>query len=56
MRQLKKSKKDHLLQPVYSLSLVNDVFEPDINDFYHYYRLVHEDTRRRFSTDCTSCS
>lgn len=43
VRQLKKSKKDHLLQPVYSLSLVNDVFEPDINDFYHYYRLVHEE-------------
>ena len=41
--QLKKSKKYHLLQPVYSLSLVNDVFENDIEDFYHYYRLVHEE-------------
>ena len=43
IRQLKKSKKYHLLQPVYSLSLVNDVFENDIEDFYHYYRLVHEE-------------
>ena len=43
VRQLKKSKKYHLLQPVYSLSLVNDVFENDIEDFYHYYRLVHEE-------------
>ena len=29
------------LQPVYSLNLVNDTFEPDIEDYYHYYRLVH---------------
>ena len=43
VRQLNKSKKYHLLQPVYSLSLVNDVFENDIEDFYHYYRLVHEE-------------
>ena len=43
VRQSKKSKKYHLLQPVYSLSLVNDVFENDIEDFYHYYRLVHEE-------------
>lgn len=43
VRQLEKSKKYHLLQPVYSLSLVNDVFENDIEDFYHYYRLVHEE-------------
>ena len=43
VRQLKKSKRYHLLQPVYSLSLVNDVFENDIEDFYHYYRLVHEE-------------
>ena len=43
VRQLKKSKKYHLLLPVYSLSLVNEVFENDIEDFYHYYRLVHEE-------------
>ena len=43
VRQLGKSHKYHLLQPVYCLSLVNDIFEPDIPDFYHYYRLVHEE-------------
>ncbi len=31
-----------LLQPVYSLNLVNDTFENDVEDFYHYYRLVHD--------------
>ncbi len=43
VRQLGKSKKYHLLQPVYSLSLVNDIFEPDMDEFYHYYRIVHEE-------------
>ena len=43
VRQLGKSHKYHLLQPVYCLSLVNDIFEPDLPDFYHYYRLVHEE-------------
>ena len=31
-----------LLQPVYSLNLVNDTFENDVENFYHYYRLVHD--------------
>jgi len=43
VRQLSKSHKYHLLQPVYCLSLVNDIFEPDMPDFYHYYRMVHEE-------------
>lgn len=30
-----------LLQPVYSLNLVNDIFEPDLEEYYHYYRMVH---------------
>ena len=29
------------LQPVYSPSLVNTTFEPDIDEYYHYYRMVH---------------
>lgn len=29
-----------LLQPVYSLNLVNDIFLPDISDAYHDYRIV----------------
>ena len=43
VRQLKTGTRYHLLQPVYSLSLVNEVFEPDMEEFYHYYRLVHEE-------------
>ena len=43
VRQLGRSRKYHLLQPVYSLSLVNDVFEPKMEEFYHYYRMVHEE-------------
>lgn len=33
-----------LLEPVYSLNIVNDIFESDLprDEYYHYYRLVHE--------------
>ena len=42
MRQLKSGEQYELLQPVYSLNLVNDIFEPNLNnEYYHYYRLVH---------------
>ena len=27
----------------YSLNLVNEVFEPELDDYYHYYHLVHEE-------------
>ena len=30
------------LRPVYSLNLVNDVFENDVPDFIHSYHVVHE--------------
>lgn len=40
VRQLDGKEKYELLQPVYSLSLVNEVFAPDIEDFYHDYRIV----------------
>jgi len=42
VRQLPKGDKYHLLQPVYSLSLVNHTFEPDLDGYYHYYHLVHD--------------
>ena len=32
-----------LLKPVYSINLVNEVFEPELDDYYHYYHLVHEE-------------
>lgn len=42
VKQLGDGKNYELLKPVFSLNLVNDVFEKDIDDWYHYYRLVHE--------------
>lgn len=30
-------------KPVYSLNLVNEIFEPELDDYYHYYHLVHEE-------------
>ena len=41
VRQIGSGEQYELLQPVYSLNLVNDIFEPDLEEFYHYYRLVH---------------
>lgn len=41
VRQLESNKKYNYLQPVYSLNLVNDVFIPDVEDYYHDYRIVH---------------
>ena len=41
VRQLDKSEQYNLLQPVYALNFVNKVFEPDMDGYYHYYRMVH---------------
>lgn len=41
VRQMDAGEKYELLQPVYSLNLVNDVFESDLEEYYHYYRIVH---------------
>ena len=30
------------LQPVYALNFVNAVFQKDVDDYYHYYHLVHD--------------
>jgi len=40
VRQLNGKEKYELLQPVYSLNLVNDVFEPEMESYYHDYRIV----------------
>ena len=40
VRQLDRKEKYELLQPVYSLSLVNDIFLPDLKEYYHDYRIV----------------
>ncbi len=42
VRQLDRKENYHLLEPVYSLNLVNDIFEKDVPEYYHYYRMVHE--------------
>ena len=41
VRQLDKSEQYNLLQPVYALNFVNKVFEPGMDGYYHYYRMVH---------------
>ncbi len=43
VRQSDKGDDYKLLEPVYSLNLVNDIFEPEIPEYYHYYRMVHEE-------------
>ena len=42
VRQLNSKEEYHLIEPVYSLNIVNDIFEKDVDDYYHYYRMVHE--------------
>lgn len=41
VRQMKIGEKYELLQPVYSLNLVNEIFEPSLEGFYHHYALIH---------------
>lgn len=42
VRQLGKGLDYSLLEPVYSLNLVNDVIDPALPGYYHSYRMVHE--------------
>lgn len=41
VRQIGTGEEYELLQPVYSLNLVNEIFEPELEGYYHYYNLVH---------------
>jgi predicted transposase/invertase (TIGR01784 family) len=41
VKQLDSAKEYKLLQPVYALSLVNENFEPEMEDFYHHYKIVN---------------
>ena len=47
VKQLNRGEDYSLLKPVYSLNLVNEVFEPELEDYYHYYHLVHEEHTER---------
>ena len=42
VRQLGKGHDYGLLEPVYSLNLVNDVMDAGLPGYYHSYRMVHE--------------
>ena len=41
VRQIGVGEEYELLQPVYSLNLVNEIFEPDLEEYYHHYNMVH---------------
>lgn len=40
VKQLDNANKYNLLQPVYSLNLVNEIYEPDNDIYYHDYKIV----------------
>ncbi len=48
VQQLGKGKVYESLQPVYSLNLVNETFEPTITGFYHHYKIVHQQHPDKF--------
>ncbi len=41
VRQLDKGREYKGLQPVYALSLVNENFEKDTDEYYHHYSIIH---------------
>jgi predicted transposase/invertase (TIGR01784 family) len=43
IRQLDKGVVYKGLQPVYALSVVNDIFEPKMETYYHHYKMVHSE-------------
>ncbi len=47
VRQLDKGREYKGLQLVYALSIVNEVFEPNTDCWYHHYKLVHSEDQNR---------
>lgn len=41
VRQLEKNEEYTMLQPVFALSIVNQKFEPNTDQWYHHYKMVH---------------
>jgi len=39
---LDKGEEYHLLQPVYGLGIVADIYEPESSQWYHHYQLVEQ--------------
>lgn len=42
VKQIKRAKGDELLEPVYGLGLVAEIYEKTTPDWYHHYRLVKQ--------------
>jgi len=48
IKQLDKGKQYNSLQPVYALSLVNEIFEPTLAQYYHHYKIINvENTEKQ---------
>lgn len=47
VRQLDSGEEYELLQPVYSLNLVNEIFEPELEGYYHHYKMVHVENSQK---------
>ena len=43
VRQLKRKEAYHLLQPVYTLAILNDTFDDKTERFYHHYQIVNRE-------------
>lgn len=41
VKQLDSAQEYKLLQPVYALNLVNDIFEPEMDEYYHHYKIIN---------------
>ncbi len=41
VKQLDRAEAYKILQPVYALSLVNEIFEPQKHEYYHHYQIVN---------------
>lgn len=47
VKQLEKGEAYQLLQPVYGLGIVADIYEPQSKDWYHHYQLVNVGTSKQ---------
>ena len=48
VKQLDKAEVYKVLQPVYALSLVNEIYEPQKQEYYHHYQIVNlQDTQKQ---------
>ena len=43
VRQLNKNQDYNLLKPVYTLAIINDIFDHKTEEFYHYYQIINRE-------------